>query len=155
MKEICTGGRGKTGIKMGERDLMISTEPDTPWVILEALNISGAKDKGTWKSHLDKLLDHYNPYGLKTLVLLSYINCEQKGFVTVVKGYRELLQAYDPNEWKLIPGTALPVKMKNPTNFLKVFRCCYSCGAEEKSQIEVYHLFARIDTMKAEKEPRE
>lgn len=149
------GGRGKTGIKMGERDLMISTEPDTPWVILEALNISGAKDKGTWKSHLDKLLDHYNPYGLKTLVLLSYINCEQKGFATVVKGYRELLQAYDPNEWKLIPGTALPVKMKTPTNFLKVFRCCYSCGAEEESQIEVYHLFVRMDTMKAEKEPRE
>ena len=92
---------------------------------------------------------------MKTLVLLSYINCEQKGFVTVVKGYRELLQAYDPNEWKLIPGTALPVKMKNPTNFLKVFRCCYSCGAEEESQIEVYHLFVRIDTMKSEKEPRE
>ena len=149
------GGRGKTGIKMGERDLMISTEPDTPWVILEALNISGAKDKGTWKRHLDKLLDHYNPYGLKTLVLLTYINCEQKGFATVVKGYRELLQAYDPNEWKLIPGTALPVKMKNPTNFLKVFRCCYSCGAEGESQIEVYHLFARIDTMKSEREPRE
>lgn len=146
------GGRGKTGIKMGERDLMISTEPDTPWVILEALNISGAKDKGTWKSHLDKLLDHYNPYGLKTLVLLSYINCEPKGFATVVKGYRELLQAYDPNEWKLIPGTALPVKMKNPTNFLKAFRCCYSCGAEEESQIEVYHLFVRLDTLKMEKE---
>ena len=149
------GGRGKTGIKMGERDLIISTEPDTPWVILEALNISGAKDKGTWKSHLDKLLDHYNPYGLKTLILLSYINCEQKGFATVVKGYRELLQTYDPNDWKLIPGTVLPVKMKNPTNFLKVFRCCYSCGAEGESQIEVYHLFARLDTMKVEKETRE
>lgn len=148
------GGRGKTGIKMGERDLMISTEPDTPWGILEALNISGAKDKGTWKSHLDKLLDHYNPYGLRTLILLSYINCEQKGFATVVKGYRELLQTYDPNEWKLIPGTALPVKMKNPTNFLKVFRCCYSCGAEEESQIEVYHLFVRLDTLNTEKESK-
>ena len=46
----------------------------------------------------------------------------------------------------------MTVKTKNPTNFLKVFRCCYSCGEDGGSQIEVYHLFVRLDTLQTEKE---
>ena len=142
------GGRGKTGIRMGERDLMFSTEADTPWVILEALNISGAKDKPNWKGHLDKLLDHYNPYGLKHLCMVSYVNCEQKSFAGVWKGFRDLIQTYDPTGWKLIPGMVQPVELKKNTgtNALKLLRCCYSSGAEGESQTQVYHLFVRLDT---------
>ena len=55
-------------------------------------------------------------------------------------------------KWKLIRGTTMTVKTKNPTNFLKVFRCCYSCGEDGGSQIEVYHLFVRLDTLQTEKE---
>lgn len=145
------GGKGKTGINLGERDLMFCTEADTPWIILEALNIDGTGKTATenWRYHLSKLMENYNPYGLKTLILLNYVNKKRNGFTAVWKHYFQEASQYSPEKHSLIPGTVREVIPENVSqaNNLKISRGCYGY---ENAQMEVYHIYVWLETREDE-----
>lgn len=145
VKDETPGGTGKTGSGMGERDMVFYLDSDRAWVILEALNIKGMgmQEIENWQYHLRKLMKNYNPYGLRTLILLSYVNCSTTGFGRIWKRYYEEVQKYSPADHPLMEGTVREIVPRNPTNYLKIFRGCYG---QEEAQMEVYHLFVRLDT---------
>ena len=124
----------------GELDLAIYKSDGSPWAIFEALNHS---TQSYWKSHLDKLLEHYNPHHLRVLFLVSYVQCKHENFLSVWRTYDQLIPHYAPGGFKTIPALYLPlssVYLKD-SEAIKACQCTYDCGGE---RLTVYHVFVHL-----------
>ena len=139
------GGKGKTGKGIGERDLMFYLDPGDPWIILEALNVTGKgkNDTDNWKYHLNKLMFDYNPEGIRTLINLVYVNCK-RWTSAIWTYYLGQIQQFSPEDYPLIKESVREVTLENvtPKNNLKLFRSCY--GSDD-AQMEVFHIFMWLD----------
>lgn len=66
---LCGKGDGQNAA--GELDIEIRKDAGKSWTIFEALNHTTYQ---YWKDHLSKLLKNYNPFGLKVLFLVVYVD---------------------------------------------------------------------------------
>lgn len=125
----------------GEVDLLIRSEQRQPWMICEAMNITGAGNKQLdyWDAHLNKLLLNYNPQGLQDLILISYVEADADKFSSLWSTYSEHMRWYDPPEVLRRNGTyrALPERY----NCLRTARCTYDRGGMPTT---VHHYFLRM-----------
>lgn len=134
---LCGKSEGQN--EAGELDMEIRRDAGMPWTIFEALNHS---DYDTWKRHLDKLLTNYNPYRLKMLFLVVYV--DNKKFEGVVDCYRTLLQTHAPTDIKCIGKSAEEITdiFVGDAGGIKVWRCNYK---SDLSAMTVYHFFVHME----------
>lgn len=135
-----TGGSGKS---FGELDLEIRQEPNIPWTILEALRVKDGFKTTDWNRHLKKLLDNYNPSGLRHLFLLTYVNCGKDNFNTLMSKYAEHVKWHDPDDYLRLPSTFTHLSLRrhgDPAG-LWAMRCTYDCDGVPTT---VTHIFVRI-----------
>lgn len=129
----------------GELDLEFRREADKLWTVCEALNLSYA-NRGYWDEHLDRLLDNYNPHGLKFLFLISYVQSTEKRFKEIWKDFQQHIVEYDPRKYRCLPNTymPLPTQYLEDMNFIRGAQCTYDCGGNRTT---VYHIFVRMGTV--------
>lgn len=134
---LCGKSEGQN--EAGELDMEIRRDAGMPWTIFEALNHS---DYDTWKRHLDKLLTNYNPYRLKMLFLVVYV--DNKKFDSVVDHYKTLLRTHAPTDIKCIGESAEEITdiFVGDAGGIRVWRCNYESGI---GSMTVYHFFAHMD----------
>lgn len=132
-------GTSETGKSYGELDLMIQRVPNRPWVLCEALIAEGYTRK--WNEHLDKLLNEYNPHGLPTLFLLTYVDCNKSKFDSIWRKYKQHICDDDPKNFVRIPKT-VSLDLYSETEYIKIARCSY----RHDSYVSiVYHIFVQMD----------
>ena len=144
-------GESATGIQSGEVDLEIRKDQEMPWIILEALNISGSgqTDIKNWNKHLDKLMVNYNRNGLGTLLLVSYLESSQKRFAAISDAYFEHIQNYAPLKFGVKPERCSYLHMDNVPQHLHITQAEYSCGGY---RVAVYHYLVLIQKTKESKQ---
>jgi small GTP-binding protein len=134
-------GTGSTGIRAGSLDMQLLHEDNLPWTAIEALNITGASESHMkyWDNHLEKLMNNYDPTGLPTLFLLTYVNCKADRYHGMFSAYTERMRQVFPSNCELRHGTltdVLPLGQQHGS--LRVTRCTYDrCG----TPVTVYHYF--------------
>ena len=122
--------------KAGELDILIKKDPNTPWAILEALN---HKDESYWQEHLMKLLENYNPQGIRTLFLVTYVGCKARNFGDICDKYADNIPQYATASYK--PRKDSFRELDQPEMMLRAYQCSYLCGSDEAS---VYHIFVHM-----------
>ena len=134
-------GSGNRGY--GELDLDIRCEARIPWTILEALRIKADSSRTDWNRHLQKLLDNYNPSGLRHLFLLTYVDCGKDDFSALMDRYAEHVKWHDPDDYQRLPSTFshLPLRRHGDPDGLRVMRCTYDRSGTPTT---VTHIFVRI-----------
>ena len=133
-------GLSGSGRGAGELDLDIRILPNQPWTVCEALKVSGYSRE--WNSHLDKLLNNYNPCSLPVLYLLTYVDCTQTQFGPIWEKYQEHIRNDHPAGFEPVPDS-LRTDLFSAWDSTKVARCGYRKGGYSPT---VYHIFARIPT---------
>lgn len=132
-------GTSASGKSYGELDLLIQRDPIRPWVLCEALIAAGYTQK--WNEHLDKLLNEYNPHGLSTLFLLTYVDCEKSKFDSIWTKYKQHIQDDDPKDFIRKPEST-SIDLHSEYEYIKVARCSY----QRNNYIPtVYHIFVQMD----------
>ena len=136
-------GAGGGGKSFGELDLDIRQESNIPWTILEALRIKDGFKTTDWNRHLKKLLDNYNPSGLRHLFLLTYVDCGKDDFSPLMDKYAEHVKWYDPDDYLRLPNTFshLPLRRHGDPAGLEVMRCTYDRSGTPTT---VTHIFVRV-----------
>jgi small GTP-binding protein len=119
--------------KAGELDILIKKDPNTPWAILEALN---HKDESYWQEHLVKLLEKYNPQGIRTLFLVTYVGCMACNFGDICDKYADSIPQYATASYK--PRQDSFREVDQSEIMIRAYQCSYLCGSEEAT---VYHIF--------------
>ena len=132
-------GVGSGGRRAGELDMDIRLEPDAPWTIYEALNISGTADKSKWNEHLHKLLINYNPNGLPFLFLVSYLECSRKEFPQIADAFENHMQWHDPKDCERVQNSFSSLN-EDHGQFIRMAKCTYYCGVPTT----VYHICVRL-----------
>jgi hypothetical protein len=132
-------GTSETGKSYGELDLLIQIVPNRPWVLCEALIAEGYTHK--WNEHLDKLLNEYNPHGLSTLFLLTYVDCDKSKFDSIWTKYKQHILNDDPKNFIRVPET-VSMDLHSEYEYIKIARCNYQRGSYAPS---VYHIFVQMD----------
>lgn len=132
-------GTSETGKSYGELDLLIQRVPNRPWVLCEALIAGGYTHR--WNEHLDKLLNEYNPHGLSTLFLLTYVDCEKSKFDSIWTKYKQHIRDDDPKNFIRMPET-VSMDLHSEYEYIKIARCSYQC--DNYAPI-VYHIFVQMD----------
>lgn len=132
-------GTSASGKRAGELDMDIRQEPDAPWTIYEALNISGTADKSKWNEHLHKLLINYNPNGLPFLFLVSYLECSRKDFPQIADAYDNHMRWHDPKDCERVHNSFSTLN-EDRGQFIRMAKCTYYCGVPTT----VYHLCVRL-----------
>lgn len=132
-------GTSETGKSYGELDLLIQREPNRPWVLCEALIVGGYTYK--WNEHLDKLLNEYNPHGLSTLFLLTYVDCEKTKFTSIWTKYKQHIRENAPENFLCMPET-VSMDLHSEYEYIKIARCSYRRDSYVPT---VYHIFVQMD----------
>ena len=122
--------------KAGELDILIKKDPNTPWAILEALN---HKDESYWQGHLMKLLEKYNPQGIRTLFLVTYVGCKSDNFGGICDKYAGNIPQCATANYK--PRQDSFRELDQPEMMLRAYQCSYLCGSDEAT---VYHIFVHM-----------
>ncbi|WP_281629196.1 hypothetical protein [Vibrio sp. St2] len=89
------GSRYKTKINVGERDLVVKQGVNDK-TLIEALRLNSLT-KGTISSHYSKLINDYNPLGLKDTFLVSYY-LGRSSFSTFSKNYEDYITQLDKSD---------------------------------------------------------
>lgn len=84
-------GHAKDSRNPGEVDLMVMKDSSDPLTIIEAMNLDSVK-KGYIYDHLKKLVDDYNPSGLRELFLVAYVKKQKDRFQSFWDGYYNYLE---------------------------------------------------------------
>lgn len=132
-------GTSSTGKSYGELDLLIERKPNHPWVLCEALIVNGYTHK--WNEHLDKLLNEYNPHGLSTLFLLTYVDCAKSKFDTIWTKYIKHIRDDNPQNF-LCMSEKVSLDLYSEYEYIKIARCCYQRDSYVPT---VYHIFVQMD----------
>ena len=132
-------GTSASGKSYGELDLLIQRVANRPWVLCEALIAEGYTQK--WNEHLDKLLKEYNPHGLSTLFLLTYVDCEKTKFDDIWQKYHQHILTDAPKGFILKPDS-VSLDLNNSYEHIKIARCNYLRGSYAP---HVYHIFLQMD----------
>lgn len=128
------------GIQAGLLDLDIRQHPDIPWTIYEALNISGIADRANWNTHLQKLLDNYNPNGLHFLFLVSYLECSRDDFPGIAAAYDEHMRWHEPKNYERLSSSFACVPVEH-AQYIRMTKCTYDRSGVPTT---VYHILVRL-----------
>ena len=131
-------GTSASGKSYGELDLLIQREANRPWALCEALIAEGYTHK--WNEHLDKLLNEYNPHGLSTLFLLTYVDCEKSKFDDIWQKYKQHILADNPKSFIRKPDS-VSLDLNSSYEQIKIARCSYLRSSYEPV---VYHIFVQM-----------
>lgn len=126
----------------GELDLDIRKYKDVPWTICEALRVDSGS-KTDWNFHLKKLLDNYNPNGLRFLILLTYVDDEKDKFDQIWNSFKDHIQGHDEGGFifKLDSFKHYQTESWTGNHFIQTAKCKYVLG--EYTPV-VYHVFVRM-----------
>lgn len=126
----------------GELDLDIRKYKDVPWTICEALRVDSGS-KTDWNFHLKKLLDNYNPNGLRFLILLTYVDDEKDKFDQIWNSFKDHIQGHDEGgfTFKLDSFKHYQTESWTGNHFIQTAKCKYVLG--EYTPV-VYHVFVRM-----------
>ena len=96
-----TGGISLAGNSFGERDFVIKDKNGVDSFIYEGMNLA-AVDKSYIDEHIQKLIDNYNPLGLRQSALVSYVECDKGRFKSFTNNYRTHIAGYVPKSCKRV-----------------------------------------------------
>lgn len=124
----------------GELDIQILDLNGNTVAIVEALNLEKytyTREKILY-DHLKKLIDNYNPMGIKLTFLVSYLACEEKDFEYQYRTYMENIKEKVPENYF--------VEIMNDncfieSNFIKCIETNYKMG---KISIRVYYIWVLV-----------
>ena len=133
-------GSGSRGY--GELDLDIRQNKDIPWTVLEALRIRDG-NKNEWNRHLKKLLDNYNPGGMRHLFLLTYVDCSKDEIGDILRTFSEHIKWHDEGPYVRLENTFthVPLPQFGDPTYLMVMRCTYDRSGAPTT---VTHIFVRM-----------
>ena len=129
---------------VGELDLMLyrrERDEKKPWSLIEALRIANGA-KRDWNSHLEKLLDNYNPHGVPFLFLVTYADCEKEQFEKIWKGYQTHIQNHCTGKFKYETGSFKKLNSEQDGYYIQTAYSQYRCGDYTPT---VYHIFVQMD----------
>ena len=129
---------------VGELDLMLyrrERDEKKPWSLIEALRIANGA-KRDWNSHLEKLLDNYNPHGVPFLFLVTYADCEKEQFEKIWEGYQTHIQEHCTGKFKYETGSFKKLNSEQDGYYIQTAYSQYRCGDYTPT---VYHIFVQMD----------
>ena len=145
--------QGRSKDRAGELDLDIRRESDAPWTVLEALNLEypqlrqdgdlRAKPVDYWNKHLDKLLENYNPCGLRFMFLVSYTECKRDEFSKVVSKFERHIRTYHSGAYRVQGWEASDMGF-GQTEMPHYLRCIKAVYDRAGSPTTVYHIFVQL-----------
>lgn len=126
----------------GELDLDIRKYKDVPWTICEALRVDSGS-KTDWNFHLKKLLDNYNPNGVRFLVLLTYVDDEKDKFDQIWNSFKNHTQGHDEGSFAYQLNSFKHYQTESWTgnHYIQTATCKYILGEYTPT---VYHIFVRM-----------
>ena len=146
-------GQGGGKKKAGELDLDIRRESDAPWTVLEALNLEypqlkmdgdiQKKELDRWNGHLDKLLENYNPCGLRFMFLVSYVECKRDEFAKIVSKFERHIRTYHSGSYR-VQGWESSDMGFGQTEMPHYLRCVKAVYDRAGSPTTVYHIFVQL-----------
>ena len=145
--------QGQSKERAGELDLDIRRESDAPWTVLEALNLKPqqlrqdgdlrAKPINDWNEHLDKLLENYNPCGLRFMFLVSYVECKRDEFAKIVSKFERHIRTYHSGSYR-VQGWESSDMGFGQTEMPHYLRCVKAVYDRAGSPTTVYHIFVQL-----------
>lgn len=145
--------QGRSKDRAGELDLDIRRESDAPWTVLEALNLEypqlkmdgdiQKKELDRWNGHLDKLLENYNPCGLRFMFLVSYTECKRDEFSKVVNKFERHIRTYHSGAYR-VQGWVPSDMGFGLTEMPHYLRCIKAVYDRAGSPTTVYHIFVQL-----------
>lgn len=145
--------QGRSKDRAGELDLDIRRESDAPWTVLEALNLKypqlkkdgdiQKKELDNWNGHLDKLLENYNPCGLRFMFLVSYVECKRDEFSKVVNKFERHIRTYHSGAYR-VQGWESSDMGFGLTEMPHYLRCIKAVYDRAGSPTTVYHIFVQL-----------
>lgn len=135
-------GLGSSCRSYGELDLDIRQNKDIPWTVLEALRIKDGS-KAEWNRHLKKLLDNYNPGGIRHLFLLTYVDCGKDEIGNILRTFSEHIKWHDEGPYVRLENTFthVPLSQFGDPSYLMAVRCTYDRNGAPTT---VTHIFIRM-----------
>lgn len=126
----------------GELDLDIRKYPDIPWTICEALRVNSGS-KTDWNHHLKKLLDNYNPNGVRFLILLTYVDDEKNKFDQIWESFKAHIQGHSEGSftYQLQSFKHYLSEPWTGNHYIQTAKCKYALGEYTPT---VYHVFVRM-----------
>lgn len=126
----------------GELDLDIRRYKDVPWTICEALRVNSASTTD-WNFHLKKLLDNYNPNGIRFLILLTYVDDKKDKFDQIWTSFKNHIQGHDEGgfAYQLNSLKHYQTEPWTANHYIQTAKCKYVLGEYTPT---VYHIFVRM-----------
>lgn len=133
-------GESASRKRLGELDFEIMKTAEIPFAIYEALNLknfSNSKQEYL-NSHLNKLLDNYNPMGIPLAFLVSYAKCTKANFDNYWSEYYEYIKNCSHEYY----STHCVCEHEQVGNYLRCVEYSYECGSTFTT---VYHIVVRMN----------
>jgi len=140
-KDQTLHGISPTSKSDGELDILIrDKDRDADLSIFEALKLKafGKKEQDYLIKHLKKLLDNYNPEGLSTLFLVSYVSWNKDRFKDLTNVYRECVMMNVDTKFRFTGSRMID---SYNSSFIRCFPVSYDCGG---IKMNVYHIIVRV-----------
>ena len=136
-------GVGATGKGDGELDIVIQDrDRGNDIAIFEALKLTqksfAKSDQQYLTDHIKKLLDNYNPTGLKNLLLVSYVSWDKDKFNGLASKYMSYIKNSIPEPYEVIISS-MPEHLD--TSFLRCYKAAYDYGG---ITMYIYHFIVRV-----------
>ena len=136
-------GVGATGKGDGELDIVIQDrDRGNDIAIFEALKLTqksfAKSDQQYLSDHIKKLLDNYNPTGLKNLLLVSYVSWDKDKFNGLTSRYMSYIKNSIPEPYEVIISS-MPEHLD--TSFLRCYKAAYDYGG---ITMYIYHFIVRV-----------
>ena len=132
-----TGGKSADGDTVGKRDIVVKDKDDRDVLVYEGLNANSLR-KAYINKHIAKLINNYNPLGLRQGVLVVYLECTKEMFTSFSKRYREHISEYAPENYSCLGE---PEDIPTSGQFMTCMAMNYEVG---EVLLQIYHIIVRV-----------
>ncbi len=132
-----TGGVSSTGIKPGERDIVIQDKNGQDILIYEGLNLECVQTTEI-EDHLKRLINNYNPQGLSYGILVTYMKCKRDRYSSIIFKYENYITRNAPQDYFC---NGKPEKIVNLGQYISCYEMSYRNGG---SFFIIYHIIVRL-----------
>ena len=117
----------------------------TGYSIYEGLILRGTcqSDRNYFSRHLDKLLNNYNPTGMKYLFLVSYVKADRSRFDELYRFYSDYMKECSAHQF----SCKSQMEIKADENLLSCLKCTFDNGGYH---CNVYVIFIDLEMKKEE-----
>ena len=136
-------GVGAAGKGDGELDIVIQDrDRGNDIAIFEGLKLTqksfAKSDQQYLADHIKKLLDNYNPTGLKNLLLVSYVSWDKDKFNGLASKYMGYIKNSAPEPYEVVVSS-MPEHLD--ISFLRCYKAAYDYGG---ITMYIYHFIVRV-----------